>query len=385
MASKDIFSILFFIFLHCVVCGSAQATFIIHSQSDVVVELKGFNGLTDTVLFKGKVTAGGKCQVGTPYRGLGLLVFEGGQSYPVLINDEPFTLKITTPVELPSFIGSEENRFFYKVLSGGDQGSGLYNFARLMIQAKQLLKSTHSIKTVTEMNAKKKEFHEFMGKHYKSLKHSDLVKRLIAQYFMMHEYVNYHIEGEPATNIRARYVAEILAGVGKWINILKSYIPKNEVLNYITGLYYNRSMVSLASYLIDNFRDISFCPGEEEITVTFPESLQLITTVKGQWETQLQHIKGEKIIAFVSEQCPVSMVETVIKARQSAEQQKGVAVIVAPLEELSANHLAMTNMISNGVLFFINDEQWRKENLPSKMKLPRFVQIEAEQAVEVAQ
>lgn len=48
---------------------------------------------------------------------------------------------------------------------------------------------------------------------------------------------------------------------------------------------------------------------------------------------------------------------------------------VAPLEKLSKNHLTMARMISNGSLYFINDEKWRKENLAKKIKLPLFVEV----------
>ena len=35
----------------------------------------------------------------------------------------------------------------------------------------------------------------------------------------------------------------------------------------------------------------------------------------------------------------------------------------------------MGRMISNGNLFFINDEKWRKDNLTKKIKLPLFVRL----------
>ena len=69
------------------------------------------------------------------------------------------------------------------------------------------------------------------------------------------------------------------------------------------------------------------------------------------------------------------MVETVSKARQLAAQKENVPVIVAPLQKLSRNHLAMASMIRHKNMFFINDEQWRKENLPKKIKLPLFIRI----------
>ncbi len=71
------------------------------------------------------------------------------------------------------------------------------------------------------------------------------------------------------------------------------------------------------------------------------------------------------------------MVETVRKARQLVDQRQGTVLIVAPLQELSEKHLAMSRMVSGGSMLFINDEKWRKENLARKIKLPLLIEIEA--------
>jgi hypothetical protein len=130
-------------------------------------------------------------------------------------------------------------------LSGDPKAPVDYDFAHLMIQAKDLLKSSSSVRTVEELTAKKKEFHEFVRKNYESLKHSDMVRRLIAQYFMMHEYVDYHTEGAPAADIRIQYQKEVVNGVGNWLETLKPHLQQQEILNYIVSLYYDRSMVTL--------------------------------------------------------------------------------------------------------------------------------------------
>lgn len=307
-------------------------------------------------------------------RGLALLVFAGGQRYPVIIGDESFTLKIADPGEPPSFVDSAENVFLYKSLTGGNPAPGHYDFALLMIQAKNLLESSQSIKTVKELTPKKKEFHEFARKHYARLKHSDMIKRLLAQYFMMHEYVDYHVAGAPATDIRAEYQKEVLNGVRNWLDILKTNIPEHEILNYCVSLYYKRSMITLASLIIENFRDIAYCPGDENQTFRFPDDL-LIFEANGNTERKLNTLKGNKIIAFVSDDCPVSMVEAVSKVRQLADRKKDEVVIVAPLQELSGNHLAMRKMVRSGNMFFVSDEKWRKDNLSKKIKLPLFMDI----------
>ncbi len=133
-----------------------------------------------------------------------------------------------------------------------------------MIQAKQLLESSNSIQTIKELNDRKNEFHGYARRHYQDIKHSDMVRRLLAQYFMMHEYVSYHAKGAPAAEIKKKYQEAVLAGVGSWLEILTPYIPKHEILNYCVSLYYNRSMITLASLIIENFRDVAYCPGVEK-------------------------------------------------------------------------------------------------------------------------
>jgi len=58
---------------------------------------------------------------------------------------------------------------------------------------------------------------------YENLKHSDMIRRLSAQYFMMHAYVAYHTEDAPAADIRVQYQKEILNGVGsEWNYFLRN-------------------------------------------------------------------------------------------------------------------------------------------------------------------
>lgn len=130
----------------------------------------------------------------------------------------------------------------------------------------------------------------------------------------------------------------------------------------------------LSSLIIDNFRDVVYCPGAENKVFNFPKDIQ-ITDASGNKERRLSELEGNKIIAFVSDDCPVSMVETVIKARKIVEQKEDVTLIVAPLQALSEKHLAMNRMVSGGNMFFINDEIWIKEDLPKKIKLPLFQRI----------
>ncbi|MEN8136786.1 MAG: hypothetical protein ABFS18_14830 [Thermodesulfobacteriota bacterium] len=374
MQTKAIIIHLLLVFTIFLTNDSAWAKLVIHSQTAVKIELLGYNGLAESTIFKGDLSVGSKREIDPAYRGLALLVFAGGQRYPVIIGDKSFTLKIGDLGKLPSFTGSEENDFFYKSLAGGAPPPEQYDFALLMIRAKDMLESSQSIKTVKGLTAKKKEFHGFVAKHYEMLKHSDMIKRFIAQYFMMHEYVDYHSEGAPATGIQAKYQKEVINGVGSWLETLKPHLPEPEILNYCVSLYYQRSMVTLAALIVENFRDVAYCSGAEKETLSFPRNL-LIAEADGNKEIKLADIKGNKLIAFVSEDCPVSMVETISKVRQLAGKRKNTPVIVAPLQKLSSNHLAMARMISNGKMIFVNDEKWRKTNLVKKVKLPLFVRL----------
>ena len=371
-----IYRIAYFLFIVVALsgCATGSGKLVVHSQTSVAIDLIGYDGLNEVRIFAGDVVPGSGQEIQTQYRGLALLGFAGGQRYPVIIGDESFSLNIVGPGDPPSFTSSGENDSFYKLLSGDPKAPVDYGFAHLMFQAKDLLESSSSIRTVEELTAKKKEFHEFVRKNYETLRHSDMIRRLIAQYFMMHEYVDYHKEGAPATDIRIQYQKEVVSGVGSWLETLKPHLQQQEVLNYIVSLYYNRSMVALASLIIENFRNVAYCPGDDKKIFSFSGDM-LITTPNEDKKRKLGDFKGDKIIAFVSEDCPVSMVETVSKARQLADRKENVPVIVAPLQKLSNDHFTMASMIRHKNMFFINDEQWRKENLPKKIQLPLFIRI----------
>lgn len=367
---KRIGLLLFVVLFFC--CESARATFVIHSQAAVGIELTGFNSLVERSIFKGDLAAGSKYEINTTYRGLVLLGFKGGQRYPIIIGDDFFTLDIVAPDNQPTFTGSGENDYFYKSLSGGAPPvPAQADFALLMIQAKDLLESTYAIRSIEELKAKKKELHDFVCKNYGRLKNSDMVRRIIAQYFMMHEYVNYHVEGISVPAIQVQYQKEVVSGVGNWLERLKPFIHEYELLNYCVFLYYQRSMVTLASLIIENFREDAFCPGAERENFIFPNDLSVIDPNSSQ-KRKLADFKGEKVIAFVSEECPVSMVATISKARRLGRQNNAVPVFVAPLETLSDKHLHMAGMVSTSNMYFVSDDKWRKENLTERVKLPFF-------------
>ncbi len=283
-----------------------------------------------------------------------------------------FTVKITDPGNPPSFLDSEENTSFYRALAGNTQIPIQYVFAQLMVQAKQLLASSQSIHTVKELRTKKKEFHQFIETYYQTIRHSDMIRRMLDQYFMMHEYVDYHVGDIPATNNREKYENEVLNGVADWLNTLSPSIPVHEILNYCISFYYNRSMVTLSSLIMENFQDIAFCPGEVPVNLTFPDDLLILVSTTNETKN-LTDFKGSKVFCFVSEQCPVSMVAAVSRARKMVVQNQPIFLIIVPMEELSTNHLIMNRMIHNGNLLFVSDEKWRKSQLAEQIRLPFFI------------
>lgn len=346
---------------------------IIVSEQAVRIELTGFEALAEKTIFEGELSAGEKQEIDIPYRGLALLSFPKGQTYPLIITDNPLTIKIDEPGIPPVFESGSENDYFYKLLAGAEVEDGKFPFANLMIRAKNLLESSYNIKTLEELTAKKKEFHEFVRKDYQGLKHSDMVRRLMSQFFMMHEYVDYHQQGKPAADIRVNYQREVVSGVKGWLETLTPHLSKNEVLNHCVSFYYQRSMVALASHIMQNFPESAYCSGEEKSSIKLPGKTRITKGDDGQ-NMKLADMPADKIIAFVSEECPVSMVEAVIQARRLAARHPNAPLIVAPVEKLSEKHLSIARMVSRGNILFINDDKWRKENLPGKIKLPLSMQ-----------
>jgi len=359
---------------------SAWGQLFIHPKTAVNIELKGYNGLAVSPLFRGDLFAGENHVIDTPYRGLALLVFSSGQQYPVIIGDETTNLTITTPALPPSFPGDDENAFFYRLLAGEAPDTRGENLALLMWQAKQLLESSSFIHTLEGLQNKKEAFQVFVSRNYSKLQHSDMLRRMIGRYFMMHEYVSYHRKGTPAGEIRIRYQQEVLAGIGSWLSTLQDHIPAKELLNSCAALSCDRDMVSLSARIIREFEEIAYCSGDEPGSFSFPDDLQLARS-DGASAGKLGGFKGTKMVAFVSDECPVSMALTVIKARELTGSEKEQLLIVAPLERLSKKHLAMNRNVSGGNMMFIDDEKWRKKNLRENLRLPLFVRIEANNVV----
>lgn len=354
----------------------AAASFAIQTQTAVDLTLTGFDGFNDFPVFQGQVSAEIPQDINTPYRGLALLSFAGGQSYPLVIGEDPFVLQITAPGQPPSFSGSGENEFLYRFLTGNQAvATETYPFTEMLLQARSLLESTYTISTLEQLTAKKEELTEFVSQNYQNLRHSDMVQRLVAQSFMMHEYVNYRREGEPATAVQQSYQAEVLGNVSNWLNAFSPNIPESDIINFCVAFYYNRSMVTMAFLIIDRFPDVAICPGETDLSFPLQDDLR-VTNANGKPHGTLAAIKSSKTIALVADDCPVSMTVAVATARKFGRQPAATSLIVAPLEPLSNNHLAMAKLIRDEKILFIDDEKWLKEQPATRPQLPLMIEME---------
>ncbi|HIQ37838.1 MAG TPA: hypothetical protein EYH36_07565 [Desulfocapsa sulfexigens] len=336
--------------------GQGQVKLLNQTETTVDFKLQGYAGLKNIEIFSGSLPAGGSRSVEVSYTGLAMLVFSGGQQYPIIVGSKSDVVTITDVRESPSFTAGGDNRLFYRLLMSGDElveDEGEYGFVRKMLQGKKLLDSSSSIKTVEELQDKKREFQEFIKQNYQDLFRSDLLRRLIGQFFMMHEYVSYHREDSSASDIQLRYRREVVSGVKSLLTILQDHIPENELLNYCVGLYYDRGMVTLAAFIIDNFKEISNCAevdGRQKSD--FSADLKLVNA-DGSAAGVLGALKDEKVFISVSLKCPVSMVKAVIKARELSSQNSSKVLIVVPMGTLTAKHRGMSRNVSGARMLYV--------------------------------
>jgi hypothetical protein len=348
----------------------------IQSQTSIDITLTGFDGLKEIPLLQGNIAAGTQAKIDIPYRGLVLLGFAAGQSYPLIIGGEPFALQIANPGKRPTFSGSGENDYLYQSLAAGQPAANEnYPFAQSLLRAKNLLESTYTIKTLAQLTAKKQELTNFVAQNYPSLRHSDMLRRFLNQSLMMHEYVDYHVEGEPTAAIPQRYEEEVLGGVGDWLKVFSPHISPNDIVNACVAFFYERSMVSMASLIIDRFADEAICPGTLGASFSVPENLS-VTDAQGRPQGTLADIKGAKTIALVSDACPVSLAAAVVKARDLARREGATPLIVAPLQKLSSTYKNMARMIRGERVLFIDDETGFSRKGAIRPKLPLLLEVE---------
>jgi hypothetical protein len=135
-------------------------------------------------------------------------------------------------------------------------------------------------------------------------------------------------------------------------------------------------MVTLAHLIVRSLSDYAYCPGNILKNIQVSEDVSVFDA-EGNNKGVVKNFSGNGILAFVSADCPVSMVETVIRARKAAGQGKNRVVIVVPVQKISDKHWAMRRMLTSGNMFFVKDEKWRVINTAEDIRLPLFVDIAA--------
>jgi len=67
MVFRNPFPTLLLLITILAICESAGAALVVHSQTEVDIELIGYNGLTDKTLFKGSIAAESRREIHTQY------------------------------------------------------------------------------------------------------------------------------------------------------------------------------------------------------------------------------------------------------------------------------------------------------------------------------
>lgn len=353
----------------------AGAELSISSATQMKVELYGFSALKERLLYRGVISPGSQLDIPTDYEGLGLLKVTGGKEYSVILGKEPVTIIFTLPNSSPQFVNSPENGVFSAwQQTTVTEGTEKFPFTKLLIEAKTLLETSRQITTPGELTTQKNLIHDFISRNYLSLSKSDMIKQLVVQYFLMHEYISYHTVSSSTDTLQLNYREEILDGVKSWRRILGKHMAEDEIVSFCVSFFFKREMVTLAYLLMEDNRDVATCPGEAPFPLQFPDTLKL--TFGEGIETELGKILTPKLVTIISTKCTFSMVESVMKARELVEKRKGVAMIIATVEPLNREHLAMSQLVNGGLLLFVNDEKWRVEQFKNKPFLPYFYSVD---------
>ena len=255
------------------------------SNGSVEAGFYGFSGFSEQKLFQFQSGTAAVFTFNTAYSGLVLLRFATGQTYPVYIGGDNFSMGISKPVTPPEFENSPENKWLYGWLAryrqlqkekhllqdnfaktGADEGfikqteialkrideklvskiTELDNIAwpglKSILQARLLNESSYNIKTKSDLETKKKEYGQFVNDNLQYLYYSDMLMGLFRQYLMMNEYVGFTKKG---------FVQQINTDVEVLANMLPGRIDKEETVRFVMEVFYGRGMVTIASHIMD--------------------------------------------------------------------------------------------------------------------------------------
>jgi hypothetical protein len=388
----------------------------ISSGNGTAFTVRGFDAFRAFDIAEVDLPAGRDTIITAHYCGLALIRYANGSVYPLIMEGADTEVRFGNDSPLPIFPEGSENQFLYAFLTthhelgsrtaylqnlmsgvadvpdtldGISEEIGLlklmldslaaslpdpeYPLASFFLRGRMLIESSYGIRTQEELENHKQEFLAYIGNGFTQLRHSDLIQETGRQYMMMNEYV---LTGKNT-------VSETRIGdVAAWVEMLDGLVPAREVIDFFTGVFYERSMVSQASAIVHAFRGDIFpaaFPG-------FP--FQPCDTVPGLLLTNEEAVRTEnladwdvpKVLSFVSAGNMASLSETVMLVRNIGDAGMFLPVVAVPLEGFSVAHTGM-HRLCRGFLFYAMDEEWRKQYLHSGMQLPCFLLLDGSNVV----
>jgi len=280
------------------------------------------------------------------YKGLAILRFPTGQSYPVYFDTTAFQIIVNDPNSPPEFINSPDNEWLYNWLrtkNPEELNTNQFIGIKVLIKARLLNESTYVLKTKEELQSKKEEYKKFLKPNIHYLFNSDMLIQLCRQYLMMNEYV---------VHSKMEFQDQVNEDVDNWIDMVSGYIKPDEAVRFILEIFYGRSMVAIAGSILDcnteillnNHIESQFKPDGK-----FPDLN--VHTADSEYGWKLSQNNGEKIISVVGEEDVIAKVSTIINAREMEDNNLQIPIIIIPIDTLSSSHYVMDRMFT-GTLYF---------------------------------
>lgn len=395
----------------CLLLVESNGAIIINSKENVDIELIGFNQFENFTIEKVKVDVDKPTILETEYKGFALLVYNGGQRYPLIIGKNDLKIKLTSPNIPPKFEDNKEMDFFYDYLSNYRQqqhetmllnetiknlGEGdplvkeldaqkakveedqlaliktldkvKYPTVVTVLKAKLLMESTYSIQTIEELDDRKDKMIQYVLKNYKVLQHSDMLLEILKQYYMMNEYVY---------NSNVTFEETIVKDANRWMNSLKKRISEREVLASIIQVFYNRGMISYASEIIKNNLGLVNGKSAEEIEIDLSDiSDYVLEWSKGNNKRKMKDINYIKLISVVSDEDVFSKVETIKLQGYLNDKKSNINLITLPENKLNEGILGMNNLVQ-GEINYIANKGYAADKMGSNISVPFFIMLDA--------
>jgi len=366
-----------------------QGSIVFKTEAECHIQLKGFRGL------KGFTLADMMLQQGQQvihddfgYVGLGLIVFDGGQQFPLILNSDFIQVVIHVANTPPTITGSPENEWLYQILlehqkTNNDLMSlenslqsvydedpfrsamtnarnqlevkkkeqsetisqSSYPIAGTLLRARLLMESTYSITTMEILEEKKAEIFGFVKDNYGKLYYSDMLAELFNQYLMMEEFV---------FERKGSFEEAIIRSTNDWIENLNGLIEAKEVLSFAVTFYYNRSMVGYASVLMSAHPELVYKSDAKNL----PECMQMvdfsrmdIAETGNPFFNNLSTLEGMKVLLLVKGNDVFSKVETIMLARMIFDQKVKCTMVIIPVDNNRQGCESMSKLFA-GTFYF---------------------------------